>query len=377
MSVMVIDYGAISDATSTATRLADIFESKKENFEHLVSNIKLVPTSRSNLANANECINKKNIQYQSKIDKLNLFGTKMSQFSQKAQKTDQRVASRITTDTKAFEKEKGIKVSRLAVILDAVKTDGISILSNVILGGKGLSQKEIRSLKDGIKDWYRQGGNRYLIGVAKDVLAVVAIVAVVLLAMPTGGLSLAALGPLLGATLGAQLCTGFELFKGASSMGYDIAALANYKSTGNATGSRWLDKKGGSDVLAVAGGGLGYAGGYLFGGEEGANAGKKGGEKYGKITFSTLSVATLAYGAVKTPLGLSKDFKALKKMGMYKELSNVGLMKKVAQKKIFCKDLKAGFGAAGIDKNFSISKLISPKFGSSNKFKFNAAVNVT
>ncbi|MBU3102478.1 hypothetical protein KPL44_24950, partial [Clostridium sp. DSM 17811] len=160
-------------------------------------------------------------------------------------------------------------------------------------------------------------------------------------------------------------------------MGYDIAALVNYKSTGNATGSRWLYKKGGSDVLAAAGGGAFYGVGYLRGGENMANEYKKNGEKAGKITFSTLSVATLAYGVVKTPLGLSKDFKALKKMGMYKEFSNVGLMKKVAQKKIFCKDLKVGFGAAGIDKNFSISKLISPKFGSSNKFKFNAAVNVT
>ncbi|MBU3102400.1 hypothetical protein KPL44_24530 [Clostridium sp. DSM 17811] len=141
---------------------------------------------------------------------------------------------------KGFEKKYKVNISTLAVIIDAVKTGGIAVLSNVILGGKGLSQKDIRGLKDGIKDWYRKGAHRYWVGVAKDVLAVVAIVAVVLLAMPTGGLSLAALGPLLGSTLAAQLCTGFELFKGASSMGYDIAALANYKSTGNATGSRWF-----------------------------------------------------------------------------------------------------------------------------------------
>ena len=87
---MVIDYGAISDMNSVATRLADVFESKKENFEHVVSNLKLIPTSRSNLVNANDSIKKKNIQYQSKINKLKLFGTKMSQFSDKAKQSDQR-----------------------------------------------------------------------------------------------------------------------------------------------------------------------------------------------------------------------------------------------------------------------------------------------
>ncbi|MBU3102399.1 hypothetical protein KPL44_24525 [Clostridium sp. DSM 17811] len=84
----VISRKVISDATSTATRLADTFESKKENFEHIVSRLKAIPTSRSNLANANDSINKKNLLYQSKITKLNLFGTKMSRFSDKAQKTD-------------------------------------------------------------------------------------------------------------------------------------------------------------------------------------------------------------------------------------------------------------------------------------------------
>ncbi|MBU3102401.1 hypothetical protein KPL44_24535 [Clostridium sp. DSM 17811] len=138
-----------------------------------------------------------------------------------------------------------------------------------------------------------------------------------------------------------------------------------------------LQGQGGSDVLATAFGGAFYGVGYLRGGENKADALKKTGEKVGKTTFSTLTIATLGYGIIKTPLGLSKDFKAIKKMGMYNGLSNVGLMKKLAKKKIFCKDLKAGFGAAGIDKNFSVSKLIFPKFGSKNKFNFNAIVNVT
>lgn len=385
MSVMVIDYGAISDVTSSATRLVDKFQNKLDNFKRIGSGIDLIPTSRSNLRNATTSINNKNKQYQSKIDKLNLFGTKMSQFSQKSQETDQRVASRITTDSKVFEKKHGINVSTLAVILDAVKTDGSNILSTIVAGSvigrltgfKGWNDKDVRNLKNGIRDWYRKGAHRYWVGVAKDVLAVAAIVAVVLLSVPTGGLSLAALGPMLGTTLVTQLCTGFELFKGASTMGYDIAALANYKSTGNATGSRWLDKKGGSDVLAATFGGALYGYGYLRGGENMANEYNKSGEKIGKITFSTLSVATLAYGVVKTPLGLSKDFKELKTMGMYNEKGTFGLIKKVAQKKIFCKDLKTGFGAAGMTKNYSVSKFLYPKYGSSNKFKFNAVVNIT
>ena len=54
MSVMVIDYGAISDITTVATRLADAFESKKENFVCTVNELKLIPTSRNNLRYANE-----------------------------------------------------------------------------------------------------------------------------------------------------------------------------------------------------------------------------------------------------------------------------------------------------------------------------------
>lgn len=376
MSVMVIDYGAISDVTSSATRLVDKFQNRLDNFKRISSGIDLIPTSRSNLQNATTSINNKNKQYQSKIDKLNLFGTKMSRFSQKAQATDERVASRITTDSKVFEKKHEINVSTLAVILDAVKTDGSNILSTIVSGSvlgafgvKGWTAKDVRSLKDGIKDWYRKGGNRFLVAVAKDVVIAGVIAAVVIGTILSGG----ALLPLLGATVGAQLCTGFALFSGACSMGYDIAALSNYKSTGNATGSRWLDKEGGSDVLAAAGGELLYAGGYALGGENLAAKGKEIGGKGGKVLFSGMKIASYVYGGYKLvggAAGFVADFRgkftAIKEMGNMAGKSNLNVFGKTIITEGIKHDYKLKLPSIDIKKEFNLSKSI---FGGASTYK--------
>lgn len=297
MSVMVIDYGAISDVTSVATRLADIFESKKENFEHIVSGLKSIPTSRNNLENANSCINNKNIQYQSKIDKLNLFGTKMSQFSQKAQETDQRVASRITTDSKVFEKKHKINVSRLAVIIDAVKTDSSSILSTIVsnsvigrlTGFKGWTEKDVRGFKDGIKDWYRNGGKYKIEEWKAAFFTVVAITALI-----AGGSVL------------AVVAAAVIAFNAASKLYSSVKAENAYKSDGNRAVADRIGKEGGHEVAEDMGG---------FVGKETGNEGLRiWGEEVAGYVHGGLTLYASVYSIYKIGSGLKefsvgKDFK--------------------------------------------------------------------
>ena len=194
MSVLVIDYSEIRNLNSAATRLAEKFQNKIDDFEHIVSGLNVLPTSRSNLENANYFIKKKNEQYQAKINKIKLFNTKLIEFSEKSKQADNRVASRITSDTKEFKKVNEINISALVVIGDSIKTKSISLLSIAVLRGSGLSEKGLRGIKYGIKDWYRDGGKEVL----KNIVAVTTIALLVVgtivtlgaLGVVVGGLSL-------------------------------------------------------------------------------------------------------------------------------------------------------------------------------------------
>jgi len=326
MSVMVIDYGAISDVTSVATRLADIFESKKENFEHIVSGLKSIPTSRNNLENANSCINNKNIQYQSKIDKLNLFGTKMSQFSQKAQETDQRVASRITTDSKVFEKKHKINVSRLAVIIDAVKTDSSSILSTIVsnsvigrlTGFKGWTAKDVRGFKDGIKDWYRNGG-KYKIEIAKSAFfTVVAITALIA-----------------GGSVFAVLAAAVIAFNAASKLYSSVKAGNVYNSNGNRAVADRIGKEGGKEVAQKMGEELGER----VDGERGKKfLGKTFSYVHGGLTLYASAYSVYKIGSGLKEFSVGKDFSA---KTFYNDLKTNGSSGNLTAGQVFMNNVKS------------------------------------
>ncbi|MBC8060243.1 MAG: hypothetical protein H7Y18_06215 [Clostridiaceae bacterium] len=53
MSVLVVDYGALSNLNSTATRLASKFQKRMGDNEGIIKNLNSIPTSRGNLGNAN------------------------------------------------------------------------------------------------------------------------------------------------------------------------------------------------------------------------------------------------------------------------------------------------------------------------------------
>ena len=378
MSVLVVDYGALSNLNSTATRLASIFQNRVDNYEGIVNKVNSIPTSRSNLENANYFIKKKNEQCQTKINKLNLFNTKISEFSEKSVQTDKRVASRITSDTNVFKKAKEINISTLAVMGDSIMNMGISLLAIPVLGGNGLTQKDVRGLKYGIKDLYRKDGNRFIVEVVKDVFIAGVIATVVIGTVLSGG----ALLPLLGATLGAQLCTGFALFSGACSMGYDIAALSNYNKTKDRKSSRLLDKKGGSEVSRAAFGGAGYGLAYAVGVENQANQFKKVGEKAGETIFSGLTTASCVYGGAKVfaggygfRKGFKKTFADIKGMGNMAGKSGFNVFQKTTIAKGIKNDFKLGFGAKGINWEVNVSKKL---FGANSTFKkafFNLGAN--
>ncbi|MBC8060464.1 MAG: hypothetical protein H7Y18_07345, partial [Clostridiaceae bacterium] len=231
MSVLVVDYGALSNLNSTATRLASKFQKRIEDNEGIIKNINSIPRSGVNLGNANYFIKKRNEQYQTKIEKIIAFKTRISDFSKEVEDTDKRVASRITSETKAFKKANKINISVFVVVGNFL---GSWTKTPLVRGIENWIDNHARDAKYWVKDWYRNDGHKFLVNVVIGAIIAVVIVAVVITTVLTGG---AVLG-LLGATLWAQIFTGFVLVSAACSWGYDIAALVNYNKTGNMASSR-------------------------------------------------------------------------------------------------------------------------------------------
>jgi len=240
MSVLVVDYGSISDLNSVATRLAEKFQNKVGNFEHIVNGLNSLSTSRSNLVNANYFIKKKNEQYKSKISKINLFNTKMSQFSEKAKETDKRVASRITSETKEFKKVNNINVSTLAVIGNSIENAFWS-KTPLTAGIKNWIDNKVRETKYDIKDWYRNGG-KYVINIVKIVAVAVLIAAITILTLGTGA---AAIFGILSLSLLA-INTGSEVY-------YNVKAAQNGS---NRIEAEKLSKKSGFEMVSAGGNAL-------------------------------------------------------------------------------------------------------------------------
>jgi hypothetical protein len=195
VSALVVDYSSIRDLNSTATSLARKFQKRVEDYEGIVKGVNSLPTTRSNLENSNYFIKKKNEQYHTKINKLNLFRTKMINFSEQADSTDKRVASRITSETKSFKKANKININPLVVIGNTIKTAYFPWTKTPL--GRGIEswiEKGVRGIKYDVKDWYRNGGKEKFISFGKGCLVIAAIVLAVALTVVTLGAFAAAAG---------------------------------------------------------------------------------------------------------------------------------------------------------------------------------------
>jgi hypothetical protein len=236
MSVLVVDYSAISHLNSTATSLARKFQKRVDDYEGIAKGINSLPTSRSNLENANYFIKKKNEQYQSKINKLDAFKTKMNNFSEKAEATDKRVASRITSETNAFKKANKINISIFAV-LGGTLTSPWTKMPLVRRIDSWIEEKTIEA-KHSIKDWYANGG-KYIIEIVKTVAIAAVVAAITILTLGTGTLFFVALSLSL-----LAINTGSEVY-------YKTKA---YQNGSNRIEAERLSKKSGFDMVASVGG---------------------------------------------------------------------------------------------------------------------------
>lgn len=375
MSVLVIDYRAIDRMAGTANSLAKKFQRRIDDLEGITKGVNSIPRSSSNLSNANYFIQKKQQQYQDKIDKINGFKQKIMEFSAHAQETDKRVASRITADTKTFMKLNNIIVNPVIPVLNTLK--GIYLPWTKTQWWRDMEawiKDKIRDVKYDIKDWYRRDGNRYLVNVLKGV-AVIAVIAIVVgLTVASGGSILA----LLGTTATAQFFTAFTLFGQGCTFVYDVAAYLNYKKTGDRLSSNRLDKKDGSDIFGEALGGVGYGIGYLRGEKVEASQYKKVGENLGKMTFAGLTIASGIYGLGKMGYdgyNLGKDFETIKNMGMMKGKSNMDVLKKLMMKKGIGSDYQVKIGAQGVNKNIiNVSEMMYGKNSTYKKAFFNLGI---
>jgi len=289
MSVLVVDYGAINDLNSTATRLARVFQSRINDYEGIVNKVNSLPTSRGNLENANYFIKKKNEQYQTKINKLNLFKTKMVNFSEQAQATDKRVASRITSETNIFKKKNGISVNSIVALGSMLNGIGISWTKLPFAGAISSACKTVRDIKDVVKDWYKTNGKFVIKMVLTGVVCIAAVIALVL-----------ATGPL------AILAAAVILFNAASSFYYSIKANNSYSSDGNRNVANRIGEKGGSDMAKNMGG---SSAAFVLGEKYRAGGEKIFGFVHGGLT---LFASIYSLGQIFTGLkdfSVGKDFK--------------------------------------------------------------------
>ncbi|MBU3102391.1 hypothetical protein KPL44_24485 [Clostridium sp. DSM 17811] len=190
---------------------------------------------------------------------------------------------------KGFEKKYKVNISTLAVIIDAVKTGGIAVLSTAILGGNGLSQKDVRGFKDGIKDWYRNGG-KYKIEIAKSAFfTVVAITALIA-----------------GGSVFAVIAAAVIVFNAASKLYSSVRAENAYRSNGNRSVADRIGKEGGKEVARDM---------NVFVGKETGNEGLRiWGENAAGFVHGGLTLYASVYSIYKIGTGLKefsvgKDFK--------------------------------------------------------------------
>jgi len=375
MSVLVIDYRAIDRMTVTANSLVKKFQRRIDDLEGITKSVNSIPRSSSNLSNANYFIQKKQQKYQDKINKINGFKQKITEFSAHAQETDKRVASRITADTKTFMKLSNITVNPIIPVLNTLIGIYFPWTKTQWWRDKeAWIADKVRDFKYGIKDWYRKDRNRYLVNIAKGVGIALIIVGVVAITTLSGGSALA----LLGATAAAKFFTIFTLVSAACSFGYDVAAYNNYKKTHNRLSSNQLDKKGGSDAFGEALGEVGYGIACLRGRKDEANEYKKSGQSLGKITFSGLAIASGLYGLGKIGCDgykLVKDFSTIKNMGMMEGKSNVDVLKKLIMKKAIGSDYQIKIGALGVNKKFiNVPEMLFGKNNTYRKAFFNLGI---
>lgn len=277
MSIFVVNYDYLDDVQRTARKLTSAYQKRQDDINGISRQLNSISTRRNNLSQANYFIRKKSEQYQEKINKLDRFTAKVTGFVEDVKSTDKAVATRIKTSSSNFRKLNNIRVCPIAAALVTLKN---AYLSKLPFSGyvEAKIKEKYRNIKERLKDWYRDGGGKYIVKIISEIGAIAVLITLTVL---SGGIA----GVLAG------IAFGLALFNSMSEIGYNIKA---YNERGNKWKADKTSQKGGLDAASYLIGKGFYFGGMLAGKDkETLKRLEKIGQTVGTVAYTGLSLITL------------------------------------------------------------------------------------
>lgn len=266
MAKLDIELNKVSSVKGSIKNAKTQLSKRKSDYDGIIKDVNKISSNSGNLANCNTYLRKKNQQLQGKIDKLDSFNKKISDFETNAKSADKKVATYVKDESNTFYKTIGIKTGWAA--------------------GWDNLKKGATKVWDCVKDFYEK--HKFVIDFIVDVALLAVAVVSLIAAIPTGGATLFFAGFALATALG-------DMVGSSVALGYHIAG-------DDEKAGVWADR-GLKD-------GMQYVGGLMDDGIE-LLTGKSTNFFEGMMGFSydVISIASVGYGLFKSGKSL---FKALK-----------------------------------------------------------------
>ena len=237
MALLNIDFSYDDNVKRSINSAKSSLSTRINDYTGIKRNLNNMSSSTGNLTTANTYIQKKINSLQSKYNKLENFRSAVTTFNTNAEAADQRVASRISTQTNQFYKREGIQTGILYAIGSAIGK-GCEWLKGAIEAGFTAVVEGLKTCWENIKQWYND--NKYWIDVVIDAVCLVAAAAAFL-------------------TAGSWIAAAFAIWgmaKAVFDLGFDVAAYNAYKD-GDMELYKELSSYGLKDVMIHYGGDVG------------------------------------------------------------------------------------------------------------------------
>lgn len=295
MDILRVDYSKLSNIETAAEGVAKRFERRIDDYEGVIKNLNKVSSgkNRGYISSAISSIKRKQSSLEEKANALRSFGRRCEEYVDKAKQTDKTVANRISRETEQFKKVNNIKISFFDNIKAAIELWIRNYFGRAGSFGRGIYAaltEKMRDIKYEIREWYHDGGGKYLLECAKDIgVAVLGLAAFIGAVFVTGG-------------VGALLASVFAMYKGTMALAYDAAAYSVYQNgSGKARADR-LGEKGGRDVFVES----------AVNAAEAMGADAEYAHKTANIIYTIAEVSNFVYGAYKGIAGIKKSWQSFK-----------------------------------------------------------------
>lgn len=276
MSVLNVHLGYADNVTSSIKKATNELSSRKKDYEGIINNVNKISSNSGNLSECNVYLKKKNQQLQDKIDKLDSFSKKISNFETHAKAADKRVSTYVKDESNTFYKTVGIKTG-WAAGWDNFKKGAVKVWNSV-------------------KDFYEK--HKFVIDFIVDVALLAVAVVSLIAAIPTGGATLFFAAFALTKSVGDLVGSSFAL-------GYHIAGdddkAGVWADRGLKDGMKWIGRQ-------------------IDGGKDGFFSGVFG------FVYDGLSIAAAVYSIGKLGKGLfeSIDLRNTNELSVWGRVTNAG-----------------------------------------------------